>query len=306
MRPNSGGQTPRPTTFAAGTGERLLGWLLLLVVLILPLCWMIGYAMACSFGGIGLLSEGWTLEHWLLALSGSRLWRSLLLSSLLAGCSTSLAWLIALWLVIRSPGLRTDRRVQAVWLLPLSVPQVVLAFLASVILSRGGVLSRLCWWLGLSDGVAGFPVLVQDRFSIGLLAAMTVASVPLPVLFMTRVWRAARIDDYLMVACALGAAPGFAVRRVAIPMLWRRSRSLLLLLLLWNFSVWELPLLLGQQSPRMLSVLIQQSSGQFVLDERPQAFVYAAVYLLLAGGVVWKLSAGSERGAGTMPESGDG
>jgi putative spermidine/putrescine transport system permease protein len=80
---------------------------------------------------------------------------------------------------------------------------------------------------------------------------------------------------------------------------------MLLLTLLWNFNAWELPLLLGQQSPRMLSVLIQQSSGQFVLEERPQAFVNAVVYLCLAGLAVWRLSGYSGLDRSHNPESGD-
>lgn len=285
--------------------ERLTGWLLL-TVLALPLCWMTGYAVACSLGGVGLMSAGWTLEHWQLTLSGSRLWRSLLLSGTLAVGSTTLAWLAALSLVTGSFRLRTDLRLQALLCLPLAIPPAVQGFLAGVVLSRGGLLSRLCWWIGLCDGVEDFPVLVQDRPGIGLLFTMSAASIPLLVLFLTRIWSSMKIEDYLTVACVLGASRTFALRHVAIPMLWRRSRSLLLLTLLWNFSAWELPLLLGQQSPRMLSVLIQQSSGQYVLEERPQAFVCAVVYLCLAGVLVWRLSANSGLDRGTQQGAGDG
>ncbi|MFM7037077.1 MAG: hypothetical protein ACKO2L_05080 [Planctomycetaceae bacterium] len=281
------------------------GWLLI-SLLGLALFWMAGYAVAFSLGGVGLISAGWTLEHWQLAISGSRLWRSLLLSGALAVCSTTLGWLAALSMVTGSRRLRTDLRLQALWCLPLAIPPAVQGFLGGVVLSRGGLLSRLCWWLGLTDGVEDFPVLVQDRHGTGLLLTMTAASIPLLVLFLTRTWMAIRIDDYLTVACSLGASRTFALRHVAIPMLWRRSRFLLLLMLLWNFSAWELPLLLGQQSPRMLSVLIQQSSGQFVLEERPQAFVHAVVYLCLAGLAVWKLSGYAGLDRTDKLESGDG
>jgi len=173
----------------------------------------------------------------------------------------------------------------------LAIPPVVQAFLANLCLNRGGLLSRLSWWLGLTSEVTDFPVLVQDRFSIGLLLTMTAASVPLLLLFLIRIWSVARIDDYLLTAQALGASPDFSRRKVAVPMLRRRSHLILLLVLIWNFSAWELPLLLGRQSPRMFSVLIQQTAGQFVLDERPQAFVYVLLYLLPAAAVVWGLSA---------------
>lgn len=291
MRLDGGWKIKLPRGYAAGAGERGLGCLLLLLVILLPLAWIIAYACICSLGNFGLHGSRWTLDHWTLALSGSRVWRSLLLSSTLAVASTLLAWQSAVWLVSRRGGLRRDRWLQAMWCLPLATPPVVQAFLANLFLNRGGLLSRVCWWLGLTSDVTDFPVLVQDRFSIGLLLTMTAASIPLLLLFLIRIWSVARIDDYLLTARALGASPEFALRKVAVPMLRRRSRSVVLLLLIWNFSVWELPLLLGRQSPRMFSVLIQQSAGQFVLDERPQAFVCVLLYLILAAIAVWGLSA---------------
>jgi putative spermidine/putrescine transport system permease protein len=291
MRLNGGWKTKLRSGFGAVGGERALGCLLLLLVILLPLLWMVGYAFLCSLGNFGLQGTGWTLDHWSLALTGSRVWRSLLLSSTLAVASTFLAWQSAVWLVSRRGGLRTDRWLQAMWCLPVAIPPVVQAFLANLCLNRGGLLSRICWQLGLTNAVTDFPVLVQDRFSIGLLLTMTAASIPLLVLFLIRIWGVARIDDYLLTARALGASPDFALRKVAVPMLRRRSRSVLLLVLIWNFSAWELPLLLGRQSPRMFSVLIQQSAGQFVLDERPQAFVCVLLYLVLAAAAVGGLSA---------------
>lgn len=291
MRVNRGWKSKLRSGFAAGGCERVPGCLLLLLVILLPTLWMIGYAFLCSLGNFGLQGTDWTLDHWSLAMSGSRVWHSLLLSGTLAVASTFLAWQSAVWLVSRRGGPRTDRWLQAMWCLPLAIPPVVQAFLANLCLNRGGLLSRICRRLGLTSDVTDFPVLVQDRFSIGLLLTMTAASIPLLLLFLLRIWRLARIDDYLLTARALGASPEFALRTVAVPMLRRRSRSVLLLLLIWNFSAWELPLLLGRQSPRMISVLIQHSAGQFVLDERPQAFVCVLLYMVPAAAAVWWLSA---------------
>jgi putative spermidine/putrescine transport system permease protein len=298
MLQNGGWKTAVQGRFAGGWTERLTGWLLLVFVILLPLLWMIAYALACSLGRFGLEDDTWTTKYWRLALSTSRIWRSLLLSSTLAACATFFAWQTALWLVSRCRGLRFDRRLQALWCLPLAIPPAVQAFLANLLLNRGGLLSRLCRRSGLTHDVTDFPVLVQDRLSLGLLLTMTAASTPLLLLLLIRIWNAARIEVYLLAARSLGAAPAFAMRHVALPMLRRRARPLLLLLFLWNFSAWELPLLLGRQSPRMFSVLIQQNAGQFVLDERPQAFVYVVLYLILATTAIWWLSAGAGAGPG--------
>ncbi|MFM7056306.1 MAG: hypothetical protein ACKO2P_05220 [Planctomycetota bacterium] len=272
--------------------ERFVGWLLLMLVILLPLLWMIGYATACSLGSFDPQPHSWTLTPWRLALSTSRIWRSLALSNTLAACSTFLAWQAAVWLVSRHRGLRSDLRLQALWCLPLAVPPTVQALLAHLCLHRGGFLSRLCWWLGLTHHVTDFPVLVQDQMHTGLLLTMTVASIPLLVLLLTRIWNTAKIEDHLLAARTLGATPAFALRQIAVPMLRRRARPVLSLLFIWNFGAWELPLLLGRQSPRMFSVLIQQSAGQYILEERPQAFVWVVLYLILASAAVFWLWAG--------------
>ena len=49
---------------------------------------------------------------------------------------------------------------------------------------------------------------------------------------------------------------------------------------------YEIPLLLGRQSPQMFSVLTQRHFGQFDLGQRPEAFTLAVTYLLLSGASV--------------------
>lgn len=289
----------------ADSAESCAGWVLMACFLF-PLIWMAGYAAVSSCGGVGVLSAGWTLDHWERVLSGGRIWRSLLLSSGVAVTATGLGWLLAAGLVCGLRPLREDLRMQSLWHVPLSIPPVAAGFLASLWLSRSGLISRIAWLLGLSSGIDDFPVLVQDRLGIGLLFTLTCGTLPLLTLYLLRIWRTAGVDHYVSAACALGASRGYALRKIALAMLWRRSGPLLLMVFLWNFSAWEVPLLLGRNSSPMLSVLIQRSSGQFVLEERPQAFGYAVMYLVVSGTAVWLIS--GERGLSAVRsarESGD-
>lgn len=267
-----------------------IGFRLVAAVFLFPLVWMVGYAAVCSFGGLGSLSQGWTLRHWQQALVGGRLWQSLAVSAILSSSATAVAWLLAVGILAGLCSPRKDQRIQSLLYLPLALPPLAAGFIARLWLSRGGLISRLAAQLGLCNDIQDFPVLVQDRFGFALVLTLTCGSLPLLSLYLLRIWQIAKLDQYLSAALSLGARPGYAFRHIAVPMLWRRSGPVLLMVFLWNFSAWEVPLLLGRKSSPMLSVLIQQSSGQFVLDERPQAFVFAVVYFCLSATVVWYLS----------------
>jgi len=81
----------------------------------------------------------------------------------------------------------------------------------------------------------------------------------------------------------LGATRWQARQQVALPMLLSRGRPMILLTFLFNLGSYEIPLLLGRQSPQMFSVLTQRRFGQFDLMQRPEAFVLAITYFLLVG-----------------------
>jgi hypothetical protein len=43
---------------------RRIGLGLLLAGIVAPMAWALAYSLLYSLGGIGLLSDGWTLRHW--------------------------------------------------------------------------------------------------------------------------------------------------------------------------------------------------------------------------------------------------
>jgi putative spermidine/putrescine transport system permease protein len=139
------------------------------------------------------------------------------------------------------------------------------------------------------ESPSGFPALVQDDYSLGLIAALAAVSAPIMTLFLLRVWTVAGIDRRCALAEALGATRMQARLRVALPMLWRRARPLVALAFLGNLGAFELPLMLGRQSPEMVSVVIQRRFTHFDPAQRPQAFALAIVYWLLVavGLAVW-------------------
>ncbi|MEI7702583.1 MAG: hypothetical protein WCK86_22505 [Planctomycetia bacterium] len=253
------------------------------LLLVLPVVWVFGYSVCYSLGAVGFLSQGLTSHYWVQAFTGQRLAESVLYSLFIAAVVTGCSLCLSLCLVCWLDAWRKHGRLVALLCIPLSTPAGVMGFLVLQIFSRGGVLSRVLHHLGVCSSPDDFPVLVNDANSVGLILALISGTCPLLMLYFLRIWQTAKVDDYVQLATRLGAASGQALRLVAVPMLLRRSPGLLMLTFAWNFGTWEIPLLLGSQSPRMMSVLIQQSTGQYAPEDRPLAFVFSTVYLVIVG-----------------------
>jgi putative spermidine/putrescine transport system permease protein len=267
--------------------ESFAGLALLGLMVVLPVAWIIGYSLAYSIGGIGMFSKGWTTEHWRAIIESGEFWRSLWYSAGISMFVTGASTGLALMIVLTIPEIRESKRIPALIFLPLATPAVVVAVIVYQMLNPGGLLARMAQASGMIESPADFPVLVNDPWAIGIVIAGTCSALPLLTLFFLKTWTTARIQAYCRLAESLGSTQRQARWRIARPMLLHRARSLILLTFLWNLGSYEIPLLLGRQSPQMYSVLIHRRSGQYNLLQRPEAFALASTYLLLvSAGVV--------------------
>jgi putative spermidine/putrescine transport system permease protein len=262
-------------------GRFHLPGILALLALAAPVAWIIGYALLYSAGAIGLLSGGWTTEHWRTAFRSGHALISLAYGSGISLLVTLASAGIAMSFVLLAPEVRRSRWLTSLLWVPLAMPAIVLGFLTYQLLNPGGLISRLCFNAGLIETATEFPVLVNDSWAIGIIVAGILGQCPALILYLLKLWSVARVDRCIRLAMELGASRRQARLRVAAPMLLQRMRSMLLLNFLWMLGSYEIPLLLGVQYPMMSSVLIQKRSGQFNLLQRPEAFVHATVYFVV-------------------------
>jgi putative spermidine/putrescine transport system permease protein len=247
----------------------------------LPLALGLGYSLLYSLGLVGLLQEGFTLVHWQRLLGMEATWWSLAYTlglSVMALClSLVLAFGLA-WAWFLRPG---SAVVQKTLYLPLLLPPVVAGLLAYYLLSPAGVLARMAYHLGWIAGVEGFPRLVNDAYSLGLLWTHAALIFPVFVLFLLQLHRKERLDELWQVAQSLGAGRAAFFRSVYWPLLWRRIRSLSFLYATVLMGSYELPLLLGSSSPQVLSVFITDKLGRFNLADLPLGHAMAVLYAAL-------------------------
>ncbi|MYQ63951.1 ABC transporter permease subunit [Streptomyces sp. SID4950] len=174
------------------------GFLVLFVPLFaLPLLVVLGASLATHWSGV--LPSGPTLDHYRAATRGEAL--GALTTSLVTAVTASLLALIAgTWAALAGTALgRRGRRVlDALFVLPVAVPSVVVGLAVLVAFSQPPLLLNGTRWIV----VAAHTVLVTAFAHQSVSAALD------------------RLDPaYAQAAASLGARPGYVLRRVVLPLL---------------------------------------------------------------------------------------
>ncbi|MFN4254374.1 MAG: ABC transporter permease subunit [Saprospiraceae bacterium] len=252
-----------------------------LALAVLPLAAGLGWASLYSLGLVGGLSAGFTLENWRHTLSdgtfGASLGLSAAVAAVVVGLSAGLAMGLFLALKNEISGPKTR-----FWLhLPLVLPPMVLAFLGFQWLSGSGMATRFLMKIGLVAGIESAPELIHDRMHFGVVAVLVFGLFPLFLLLFSTFYASENLENLSQLARTLGASRGQVGRRVVVPVLLRRAFPNLVLAFIVAFGAFEVPFLLGRQSPQMVSVFIAQKFKRFNLLELPEAYVAAVVYAVV-------------------------
>jgi putative spermidine/putrescine transport system permease protein len=269
----------------AGALERA-GFLLFCAIAIVPMALSLIYAVAYSVGLAGLLSSGFTLRHWEALFSGDEIWTSLAVSLYIAAVAmvVNLVAALAIALYLRRP--LTNGPLSYAIYLPLALPGTVLAFVVFQALSGTGYLSRLALHAGLIDGPSQFPDLVNDRYGIGIIVAQAIIGVPFFAILFAQIYEGERVHDLVQLARTLGADRRQALLRVTVPLLLRRAFPTVMLYTVGVLGAYEVPLLLGTQSPQMISLVTMRKYAMFDLSQKPQAFICAILYTVISTALI--------------------
>ncbi len=259
---------------------------LLVVLTALPLGLGLGYAAGYSLGLFDLVNPGLTLRHWARTLAEGEVLASLGYSLYVAAVTILFTVGLSLGLVLGlgPPGRRGW--FTGVMYFPLAIPALVAGFYCFQLLSRSGLLSRVAYRLGWVGSLNDFPELVQEPYGIGLVTAHAFLATPFFTILFRNLYLHERGDELGQVARTLGASAWQSLRRVVVPLLLRRAAAPLLLYFIFVLGSYEIPLLLGTQSPQMVSVLTVRKLRGYSLADYPEGYVVATLYAVLVLGLV--------------------
>ncbi|TAM97970.1 MAG: ABC transporter permease subunit [Rhodanobacteraceae bacterium] len=267
-------------------------WLFVLLAMTVgPVVAGLGFMLLYSVGGIGLLATGWTLRYWTAALQDSETWVALGYSFAVGLVSLVLALALALGLQAALGAQVRRRPLRGLLFVPLAVPALVAALLSVELFGNAGLLARLAHAVGWIAQPADFPNLLFTPAGSGIVLTHVLLVGPFLLLLLDRLARHERVEELAWVARTLGASRWQAWRKVTVPVLLRAGMPTLSVYFIVLVGAFEVPLLVGASYPQMISVLVQRQFSQFDLASKPQAYVVAVLYGVLAMGLLLALFA---------------
>lgn len=239
------------------------------------------YAVAESLGVISVIGQSQiSLNAYRDTLQiGSEFWTSLGFSLWISITSTAISSALALMLAVWLSERRGNSDTLALnW--NLAFPHLVWSVALLLILSQSGLFARWAATLGLISTPADFPVLVRDRFGIGIIFSYIGKEVPFLTITILSVLRSQSVG-YNVVAENLGASRWQRLRYVTIPLVMPALIAGALLVFGFIFSSYEVPALLGVGYPRALPVLALRFFLDPDLRARPDGMVISLIITLI-------------------------
>jgi putative spermidine/putrescine transport system permease protein len=240
-----------------------------------------GYALLYSFGIIGAANHGFTIRFWETVLQSGTFFTSFLYSATIALIAMLISVVGALWTSLKFRKNLEHKFWSFIIYLPLAIPGIVTGFFTFQLFSKGGFFARLSYQLGWIKEAAEFPDLVNDALAIGIILSFVTMLLPFLVLLFLSVYKNERIEELSNLGVALGATPQQVTYRIFLPIILKKTWVLLLLYFIFLMGAYEVPLILGQESPQMLSVLIIDEIKQYDLEKISEGYVVAVLYTVM-------------------------
>ncbi len=239
------------------------------------------YAIAESVGYVSVIGQnevGFSAYRATLDLK-SEFWNSLNFSLWISIASTMISSMVALALAVWLSERRGNMDTLALnW--NLAFPHLVWSVALLLFLSQSGLFARWTASLGFITTTNQFPVLVRDRFGIGVILSYIGKEIPFLTIIILSVLRSQSVG-YDVVAENLGANRWQRLRYVTIPQVMPALIAGALLIFGFTFSSYEVPALLGVGYPRALPVLALRFFLDPDLRARSQGMVISLIITLI-------------------------
>ena len=204
----------------------------------------------------------------------SALWVSLKTAFVSAVLASVFGVLVCAALVGRSGAVHVVR-------LPILVPHTVVALFVITIFSQTGLLARFAYALGLITDYTEFPALLYTESYAGVILAYLWKEIPFVAYFVLALMSA--VSSTLGEAARnLGASPLRAFLQITLPLSMPAVSKAFLIIFIFAFGGYELPLILGATLPKALPVQAYLAYMDPNLLNRPYAMAMNGVILLLS------------------------
>jgi putative spermidine/putrescine transport system permease protein len=227
-----------------------------------------------------------TLDHFSHVLADPDFFKSLGLTLYLSLTATLIAAAISVATALAFNALAgRSRAIQFLFQIPLTVPHLVIAVAVVFMLAPSGLLARLLLRLGLVSSADAFPLLVNDPWGLGIMAAYVWKEVPFITLMILAVLRASGAE-LLDVGRTLKAGRWQRFRHITLPIIFPSLGAASLIVFAYTFGAFEVPYLLGQTYPMMLPVWAYKAYSDVDLVSRPEGIAAGLVIAAVVAAAV--------------------
>ena len=224
-----------------------------------------------------------TFEHFVNVLYDPDFLHSLMLTLYISATSTAVAAVLSIVMALILVTLSGKYRfVHFIFQIPLTVPHLVIAVAVVFMLSPTGFFSRLFIKFGLIDSSGAFPLLINDRWGIGIMLTYVWKEIPFITLMILSVLHRKGVE-LLEVGRTLKAGPWQRFRYITLPTISPSLGAACLIVFAYTFGAFEVPFLLGQTYPMMLPVWAYKNYSDVDLLARPEGI---ATGIIIAGVVI--------------------
>ena len=144
--------------------------------------------------------------------------------------------------------------VNFIYSLNLPMPHLVVAVGMIFVFSQSGFLSRIVTQIGLISSPGDFPVIVKDRYGLGIILAYIWKESAFFFIILMSVLQSLG-ENYEELAQSLGANRWQRFRYVILPLVMPSLFSASIIVFAFSFGAYEVPALLGVTYPQMLPVM---------------------------------------------------
>lgn len=224
-----------------------------------------------------------TLQHFRNILTDPDFLKSLGATFYISAVSTLIAGGLSVAAALFLIGLQGPRRlIDFIFEIPLTVPHLVVATAVVFLLAPSGMIARVLQAAGLIDDPAGFPLLVNDPWCVGIIVSYVWKEVPFITLMVMAVLKNIG-TELLEAARTLNANRWQRFRYVVLPTILPSLGAAGLIVFAYTFGAFEVPYLLGRTYPMTLPVWAYRNYSDIDLMARPEGI---ATGLVIAGVIV--------------------
>jgi putative spermidine/putrescine transport system permease protein len=169
--------------------------------------------------------------------------------------------------------------------IPLILPHVAVAFIVLMFFSKTGYVSSVFYRFGFIDSAEKFPTLLFGGRGFGIIVAYIYKEVPFVILLVSSILKK---FDFRRVQTArmLGGSKFMIFSKVVVPFLLPVINTSFIILFLYSFGAFDIPFILGESHPSMLSIQVFNLYFKRDLVNRPSAmailmvmFVFSLIFI---------------------------